>query len=230
MLEAPFTTAQFFAVFAAYNAAIWPLQILVYALGVVAAVAVWSSGSGATRVIAIALAIMWAINGAGYHLLFFSEINPVARGFAAMFLLQSLLFAAAGIWSTDLRFEVGRTVRSVLGLVIIVYALLIYELLGSWAGHGMMSGPMFGVAPCPTTIFTLGMLMLARGRWVIRLSIIPVLWSLVGVAAARQLSVPEDYGMPVAALALCLTLIVSKYADARKHVGGAAAAPPQARK
>ena len=110
MLEAPFTTVQFFAVFAAYNAAIWPLQILVDALGVVAAVAVWSSGSGATRVIAIALAIMWAINGAGYHLLFFPEINPVARGFAAMFLLQSLLFAAAGIQSTDLRFEVGRTV------------------------------------------------------------------------------------------------------------------------
>ena len=32
MLEAPFTTVQFFAVFAAYNAAIWPLQIpLVFA-------------------------------------------------------------------------------------------------------------------------------------------------------------------------------------------------------
>lgn len=230
MLEAPFTTAQFFAVFAAYNSASWPLQILVYALGVVAAVAVCSSGSGATRAIATALAIMWAINGAGYHLLFFSEINPVARGFAAMFLLQSLLLAAAGIQSTDLRFEVGRTVQSVLGLVIIVYALLIYELQGSWARHGMMSGPMFGVAPCPTTIFTLGMLMLARGRWVIRLSIIPVLRSLVGVAAARQLSVPEDYGMPVAALALCLTLVVSRYADARKHVAGAAAAPPQARR
>lgn len=229
MLEAPFTTAQFFAVFSAYNAAIWPLQILVYALGVVAVVALWLSGSASTRVIAIALAIMWAINGAGYHLLFFSEINPVAGGFAAMFLLQSLLFAAAGIRSTDLRFDVGRNVRSVFGLVIIVYALLIYELLGYWAGHGLLSGPMFGVAPCPTTIFTLGMLMLARGRWVMRLSIIPVLWSLVGVAAARQLSVPEDYGMPVAALALCLTLIVDKYSDAGKHVGGAAVAPPQAR-
>ena len=53
-----------------------------------------------------------------------------------------------------------------------------------------MTGPLFGVAPCPTTIFTIGMLLLARGGWVVWLSIIPLLWSLVGLAAALQLGFP----------------------------------------
>jgi hypothetical protein len=48
-------------------------------------------------------------------------------------------------------------------LLFIIYALLIYELLGYWAGHGLMAGPMLRVAPCPTTIFTIGVLLLARG-------------------------------------------------------------------
>ena len=82
----------------------------------------------------------------------------------------------------------------------IVYALLIYELLGCWAGHGLMAGPLFGVAPCPTTIFTIGMLLLARGGWVVWLSIIPLLWSLVGLAAALQLGIPEDFGLPRASI------------------------------
>ena len=34
----PFATEQFFALFASYNAAIWPAQLVAYALGIVALV------------------------------------------------------------------------------------------------------------------------------------------------------------------------------------------------
>ena len=73
-----------------------------------------------------------------------------------------------------------------------------------------MAGPMFGVAPCPTTIFTIGMLLLARGKWVARLSIIPILWSLVGLAASWQLGIPEDFGLPVVGICLVIALILEK--------------------
>jgi len=73
----------------------------------------------------------------------------------------------------------------------IIYALLIYPILGIWAGHGLMAGPMPGVAPCPTTIFTIGMLLLARGGLVPWLAVVPILWSLVGLAAALQLGAPR---------------------------------------
>jgi hypothetical protein len=60
--------------------------------------------------------------------------------------------------------------------------------------------PTFGV-PCPTTIFTVGLLMLATPRlW--RLSIIPVIWSVIGGSAAFLLGVSADYALPVAGIAL----------------------------
>ena len=210
MLDPPFTVAQFFALFADYNAAIWPLQIVAYGLGGLAVIALWLRGPLVVQVILSVLAIMWALNGIGYHFLFFAEINPIAKVFAGFFLLQSILFAAAVMVPYDLRFEIRLNSRSAAGLSFIVYALLIYELLGYWAGHGLMAGPLFGVAPCPTTIFTIGILLLARGNWVAWLSIIPILWSFIGVAAALQFGVPEDLALPVAGAMLLITVAMGR--------------------
>ena len=131
-----------------------------------------------------ALAILWSVNGIGYRLMFFAPINPIAPVFAAFSVLQAVLLLASATQPGDQRPR--RDFRSIAGLMTIVHALAIYPVLGLWAGHGLMAGPMFGVAPCPTTIFTLGILMIARGRRVVWLSIIPVLWSLIGLSGAVQ--------------------------------------------
>ncbi len=223
-MSAPFTVEQFLGVFVAYNAAIWPLQIIGYGLGVVAVATLWLHRSHSTKLILIILALMWAVNGIAYHFIFFSTINPAAKIFAVFFVLQAILFAAAAVKAADFHFKAGRDWRSVGGVFAIVYAMLIYPVMGIMAGHGMMAGPMFGVAPCPTTIFTIGMLMLARGRWVKWLSIIPLLWSLVGLAAALQLGIPEDFGLPVAGL-LLLILIAYDAVQGRLKMRLAAGAP-----
>jgi hypothetical protein len=210
MLDPPFTVAQFFAVFADYNAAIWPLQIVAYGLGGVAVITLWTRGPLSNQIIPSVLAVMWALNGIGYHFLFFSEINPIANASALLFLLQAILFAASGMLLNDFRFDVRLNFKSVAGLLFIVYALLIYGILGYGAGHGLMAGPLFGVAPCPTAIFTIGMLILARGKWVVWLSIIPILWSLIGVAAALQFGVPEDLALPVAGAVLMVVVAMDR--------------------
>ncbi len=222
MLDPPFAVAQFFAVFADYNTAIWPVQIVAYGLGGLAVIALWLRRPLANQVILPVLAIMWALNGIGYHFLFFAEINPIAKTFALCFVLQSILFAASVMVPNDLRFEIRLNFRTVSGLSFIVYALLIYEILGYWAGHGLMAGPLFGVAPCPTTIFTIGMLLLARGKSVVWLSIIPILWSLIGVAAAFQFGVPEDLALPVAGAMLLLSVAMDWV---RERAGHPLAAP-----
>lgn len=208
MLDPPFTVAQFFTVFAEYNAAIWPLQIIAYGLGLLAVIALWRKGPRVDKAILSALAILWAVNGIGYHCLFFAEINPIATVFGAVFVLQAVLFATSALFPNDLRFQVRRDLRTALGISSIVYALLVYGLLGILTGHGLMAGPLFGVAPCPTTIFTIGMLVLARGKWVLWLSIVPMLWSFVGLAAALQLGMAEDLGLPAAGLILAIVLAV----------------------
>lgn len=164
-MTAPFTIEQFLGVLAAYNAAVWPIQILACGLGLIVVSALWFRKPLAAQVILSILALMWALNGIGYHFLFFAEINPIAKGFAAFFVLQSVLCAVSVLVPSESGFEIQLNLRSAAGLSVIVYAPLIYEFLGYWAGHGPMTGPMFGVAPCPTTIFTIGMFLLARDRY-----------------------------------------------------------------
>lgn len=209
-MNLPFSVEQFFTVFAAYNLAIWPAQIIAYVLGLTVVVALWLDGPIGTRFITCVLAILWAWNGVAYQFLHFSSINPAANIFALVFLLEAILFGAAALTNSDLRFAVGRNLRSIAGSALILYALLIYELLGWLAGHGLMEGPLFGVTPCPTTIFTIGMLLLARGAFVRWLSIIPVIWAMIGSTAAILLSVPEDLGLAVAAAALVGFLAIGK--------------------
>ena len=62
--------------------------------------------------------------------------------------------------------------------------------------------PTFGL-PCPTTIFTAGVLMLATPR-APGLSIVPVIWSAIGGSAAFLLGVPADIGLPIAGIALAI--------------------------
>lgn len=202
----PFTIAEFLAVFATYNAAIWPFQLAAYGLGLMVVIAIFVQRRALLRLALLSLAVLWAFTGIGYHLIFFATINPIAPVFAALFVLQAALLIASAVRLGNLRLRVGRDFRSVAGLVTIAYAVAIYPILGIWAGHGGMSGPMFGVAPCPTTIFTIGFLLIARGHWVIWLSFVPFLWSLIGLAAAIQLGIPEDLAMPVAGITLAVTL------------------------
>jgi hypothetical protein len=210
-MNTPFTIEEFLAVFVAYNTAIWPAQILAYALGLVAVISLWAGRPSASRLILAILAFVWALNGIGYHFLFFSMINPAAKLFAGFFVLEALLLAICAVSAGGISFRTGSDFRTLAGYAFIFYAMLIYPLLGIKAGHGLMLGPMFGVAPCPTTIFTIGFLLLAHGRWVVWLSVIPFLWSLVGLAAALQLGIPEDFGLPIAGLLLVLVLAIESF-------------------
>ena len=72
--------------------------------------------------------------------------------------------------------------------------------IGALLGHGYPQSPSFGVAPCPTTIFTFGLLLWTDRPVPRPLLVIPLLWSLLGVSAAVSLGIKEDLGLVVAAL------------------------------
>ena len=81
----------------------------------------------------------------------------------------------------------------ILGAIIVIYPLIGYAL-----GRIFPSTPTFGT-PCPTTIFTFGLLLWADRKISLSLLIIPVLWSIVGTSAALNFGVKEDFGLLVAA-------------------------------
>ena len=80
---------------------------------------------------------------------------------------------------------------TLIGLVFIVYALVIYPIIGTVAGHGYPRLPTFGL-PCPTTIFTFGFFLMADKKFPLPLLVIPLLWSMIGFFAALSLGITED--------------------------------------
>ena len=198
----PFTREQFLSVFASYNESVWPAQWLAYVLGVVIVLAMLRPSPASDRSIGAGLALMWAWTGIAYHGIFFSAINKAAPVFAALFVLQALLFAHAAWVQADLRWAALRGPRAWLGWALVLYAGLVYPLLGAALGHRYASLPMFGITPCPVTLFSFGVLLLTRQPVPRRLLLIPFLWALVGGSAACLLAVPQDWPLLIGGLLL----------------------------
>jgi hypothetical protein len=193
-MSLPFTTDQFLGVFADYNRAVWPAQVLLYALALVLAVFGYLGHPKASRLIALGLSLLWAWMGGVYHLWFFRRINPAAIAFGTVFLLQALLFAA---WGLTLRSPAaGRLTgaRTWVGGALLGYALAVYPLLAWLLGHRYPSSPTFGL-PCPTTVATLGLLVWVSSPPPWWLLVVPLLWVLVGSSAAWALGMREDFGL-----------------------------------
>lgn len=198
MRSFPFTADVYFSLFETYNSSIWPAQLVAYGLGTFAlALALWPLAAG-SRVVLAGLSIFWLWNGIAHHLLHFLQINFAALGFAALFALQGVLFAAYAFGGRSI-FRFRADVFGWSGLLLCLLALAVYPLLGWLAGHGWPRAGVFGVAPAPTTIFTFGMLLMLDGGAPLYLFVIPLLWSLAaGSAAVFILRIPEDVSLLVA--------------------------------
>jgi hypothetical protein len=199
-MNLPFTVDQFMEVFAKYNLAIWPVQIVAYLLGVAALVLAIRRTPYSGRFISAVLSFFWIWNGAAYHLSFFSPINKAAYGFGGLFILQGALFFYAGVVRSRLSFRYAHDVYSLTGLVIILYGMVLYPAIGYLLGHVFPHSPVYGVAPCPTTIFTFGLLLWAEKKVPFFLIPIPVLWAIIGTMAAVSLGIREDIGLGLAGL------------------------------
>ncbi|MBU8541428.1 DUF6064 family protein [Falsiroseomonas tokyonensis] len=201
----PFTTVQFFGLFASYNAGIWPAQLAAYALGIGSLVFALRGGALAGQVVAAVLAAMWLWTGVAYHLLHFTAINRAAWLFGVAFLVQGTAFVAASARGRDLVFApCVAGIQRFFGLLLIICSAVLYPLLGRFIGHPWAEIPAFGVTPCPLTIFTFGMLLLTSAPVPWWLLVIPALWAVIGGSAAVLLAVPQDWllllgGLPATA-------------------------------
>jgi Family of unknown function (DUF6064) len=196
-MQLPFTVEQFFGVFEAYNSAVWPVQIVLLLLAALAVIFIALRRSWSGVAVSAILAVLWIWIGAAYHLAFFARINPVAYGFGALSIVGGLLFAWHGVIHRRLEFGFGKSLRAAIGTALLVFALLGYPVWATLAGHGYPTLPTFGL-PCPTTIFTIGVLALASGTSLRAVLTVPILWSLVGSQAAFVLDVKPDLGLLVA--------------------------------
>jgi len=204
-MSLPFTPEQFFAVFARYNQGVWPMQVVLYAIAVIIVALLYSGRPWAGKQVAKLLVALWAWMAIVYHFQYFTAINPAAWAFGAVFLLGAFAFAWFGPVKERLVFRPPGGARGVAGGAMIAFALVLYPAMGYLLGHRYPAAPTFGL-PCPTTIFTLGLLLFARAApWPVYA--VPLAWAVVGSFAAFQLGVYEDLALLASGVVAFLFLV-----------------------
>lgn len=200
-MQLPFTRAQFFDLFVAYNETLWPAVVVLWIASAV--VVAWRLRvlRQHDRWVSALLVVHWAWSALAYHAAFFTRINPAAWLFAVLFLGQAVLFLRVGVVERRLSFAPWANAWAPLGWGLIAYSLG-YPFINAIDHRSLLAIPTFGL-PCPTTIFTVGVLILATPQcW--RLSVIPVIWAAIGGSAAFLLGVYADVALPIAGIALAI--------------------------
>jgi hypothetical protein len=187
-----FSARTYYRLFELYNLAIWPAQLLAAAAGLALLLCVARPSAAAGRIAPAMLAACWLWVAWAYHAERYAQINLAANYFAIGFALEALLL----LWFGTVRGELalarvrGGAGRAALGLLL--FALLAYPLLAPASGRAWRQFEMFGVAPDPTALATLALLLVSsRVPWLLLL--IPLLWCAISGATLWTMGAPDAW-------------------------------------
>ena len=135
----PFTSEQFFGVFAEYNRSFWFVALAWWFASAAALARAWRNPRQCSSALMYLLATLWIWNAVAYHALLFTRINPAAWLFAGLFTIEGLLlFRAAARSRIESLSLTGPS--SGLGIALACYALA-YPFLSFGIGHRYPESP-----------------------------------------------------------------------------------------
>lgn len=188
-----------------HNAELWPLQVLALAAGLVMAFAALLRRRNHDRWIPLVLAAAWAFVGWSFLWNRYATINWPIAYVAPAFALEAALLLLVGTILKGLVF-CRRGAAGGAGLFLTAVGVVAYPALPPLFGRPWSSAELFGVAPDPTAIATLGLLLLARGRLPSMLVPIPLAWCLLSSLTLLAINDPQAW-LPF--LAAVITLVAA---------------------
>jgi hypothetical protein len=194
-----------------YNAAVWPAAIAAIALGVSLIRFARRTDPSAGRAAAAILAAAWLWVAVAFHWLRFSTIHWAGGVFAAAFALEAALWIWQGA-RRRLTFAPLQSAAAKRGLGVLLFAMLLQPLAGILLGRSWRAVEIFGLAPDPTAIATIGVVLAVAGplRWT--LLVVPAAWCAFSGATLLATRVPGAWITPAAAAAGLLLAIRRKSA------------------
>jgi Family of unknown function (DUF6064) len=174
-----------------YNRDLWPAQLVGLMAGTIALALTLSPREGAARLQAVLLAAAFVWVGWAFHWQRYATINWAARYLAFAFWVQAVFFLVLALLPAKDSVEPNVAFQKI-GWFLAVAGLVLYPLGSAWDGKVWSQIEVFGVAPEPTALLGLG-LVLARPlplqplfRWA--LVLIPTVSLLVGAATFRAMA------------------------------------------
>ncbi|MGC9333426.1 MAG: DUF6064 family protein [Anaerolineae bacterium] len=209
----PFTIDMLLDYFAVYNESIWPMQWIGLALGLLTLVPLFRPGTATDRVVTAILALLWLWVG----LIFWRRAAvDMAMLYAptVLFAVQGALFLYA-LARGLMAYGPENRLYGGFGLIFIAYALAGYPLIGLLVGHLYPHTALSPLFPCPATILTFSVFLLAR-RVPWYLLLIPAFWAISGILWF-SLGMAEDAGLVFAGV-VGLVMLVARDRASRRAV------------
>ncbi len=209
-----FSPRTYYRLFELYNAEVWPAQLLTLGVGLGLWLALWRSRAWAPRAACALLAVAWLWVAWAFHWQRYQPINWAAGGIAVAFALQGVLLLAAAARAGPAGRATGpQGSGRPIGLGLLLFALVVQPALGALLGRPWPQAEVFGLAPDPTVLGTLGVLLLAPPRraavgtarplpratawWLWPL---PLLWCALSGATLATMNAADAWLLPGAAL------------------------------
>lgn len=206
----------YYRLFELYNAAIWPAQIVAIGAGA----SIWAllrrADARRGRVIAAILAASWFWVAIAFHARRYATINWAAVDFAWGFGVEAVFLVWAGVLRGRLVFDRDGCPLARAGLAIFLFALAVQPVAGLVFGRTWRQLEFFGLAPDPTAIGTLGLLILAAGRTRWELIVIPAIWCVISTAMLWAMKTPDAWVVAIAA-ALVTVLVIAREVALRRQ-------------
>ena len=202
-----FSPRVYWRLFELHNAALWPLHVVTLAAGLVIMLLIARQPKVWTRWVPLILALLWMFVGWSFLWNRYATINWAASYIAPTFIFEGALLLIASA-TNALSFDERRPADGI-GYLMLGFALVGLPLLAPLQGRGWASSEVFGIAPDPTVMATIGVLLLARGRLVTWLWPIPVLWCLLSGVTVQTMGEPQAIA-PYAVLMLAATASISR--------------------
>lgn len=206
-----FSPRTYYRLLELYNTSLWPAHLVALAAGGGVLVVVARATGGWPRAIPVVLAIAWCWVAWGFLLQRYATINWAATYFAAGFGVEALLLllCARRFEPTD---APRPNARALLATATAAFAIFGYPFIAVLAGRGLATAEVFGLAPDPTALATLALLVAARPALRFALMPIPFAWAAISGATLWAMAAPDWWVLPAGALLALVAAVVLRRA------------------
>lgn len=172
-----FSDTAYYRQFELYNQAIWPLHVVAGLFAALVFYALWKRPHWGGRAITVVLVISWLWVAWAFLYSRFDQLHVVADKYAIGFVVQAFLMAWSGLVKNHFRLARAGKLKKLIGSGLLFIGAIAYPLMAVLSGRDWLQFEMFGLAPDPTALVTVAVLLFVSAPRL--LYILPISWLVI---------------------------------------------------
>jgi Family of unknown function (DUF6064) len=211
-----FSPRVYYRQFELLNQAFWPAHLFLLGLAIGLFFLLLRPAPARSGVVAGLLGAVWFLVGWAFLWERYAAVNWAMLYIAPAFGLQGALLLAVAASPVRLGLDKTGGLRRWLAVGLFGIAVAIYPLLAPAFGRSWLAAEVFGLAPDPTAVATLSVLVACRTRFRWLLAVAPMLWCAITGMTLWTMGTPDFWIAPAGALIALVGMAVVRRPDRRR--------------